>query len=251
MESAWYVTGVSYNELGYWHLCYNNHSSGITLLHGTLPTRPSWLSEHMHSAPGSWRTFPGPLQHRFWLLTPQPNPLSWATSIFLNPALLTGSPFEMLKLSLGWPPQSRQSEPTASGPWEASSVSAGKALTSRTGSASRRWLGVCCKSGSPGRSWSRQWGHLSRSCHGRRSGRRVGTPLGTWPGSQMTCGPSRGFGSQHLARGDISQLHICEPAVCMNALNTQEISIRFSFSLRHNNLQFCCHFSVANNLLMP
>lgn len=73
-------------------------------------------------------------------------------------------------------------------------------LTSHTGSASHRWLGVCYKNGSPGQSWSPQWGHLSRSGHGRRSGWRAESPLGMWPGSQMTCGPSRGIRNlQHLA----------------------------------------------------
>lgn len=59
-------------------------------------------------------------------------------------------------------------------------------LTFHTDSASHRWLCVYCKSDSPGRSWSHQWGHLSQSYHGHRSGWTAGTPLGMWPESQMT-----------------------------------------------------------------
>ena len=108
--------------------------------------------------------------------------------------LLTWSPSEILKLSLRGSSQRLGCSlrtPTAT-PQE-------EELTSRTDSASHRWLGVCCRSGSPGQSWSHQWGRPSQSSHGRRSARRARTPLGTWPGSQMTCHPSRGFSNQqHL-----------------------------------------------------
>ena len=108
--------------------------------------------------------------------------------------LLTWSPSEILKLSLRGSSQRLGCSlrtPTAT-PQE-------EELTSRTDSASHRRLGVCCRSGSPGQSWSHQWGRPSQSSHGRRSARRARTPLGTWPGSQMTCHPSRGFSNQqHL-----------------------------------------------------
>lgn len=66
-------------------------------------------------------------------------------------------------------------------------------LTSHTGSAGRRWLCVCCRNGSPGQSWSPQWGHLTQSCHGHKSGQIAGTPLEKWPGSQMTWVQAEGW----------------------------------------------------------
>ena len=122
--------------------------------------------------------------------------LQWAISkSAVSWVLLTWNPSEILKQSPSWSSQHLGCSlrtPTVTPQKEE--------LTSRTDSASHRWLGVCCRSGSPGQSWSHQWGRLSQSNHGRRSARRARTPSGTWPGSQMTCRPSRGFrNQQHLA----------------------------------------------------
>lgn len=147
----------------------------IPLLAASLsePTMPSWLSENIQCS--SW-----PLKNPPWALDQlclpnthhplvqwivSPNQPCWCGAhLSYWSWALAGLPraWTICGHSLRMPAVSPQREE----------------LTSRTGSASHKWLGVCCRSGSPGRSWSRRWGRLSRSCRGHRSGWRAETPLG-------------------------------------------------------------------------
>lgn len=61
-------------------------------------------------------------------------------------------------------------------------------LTQSTWWKCRRWLGICCSSGSPGRSLSLQSGRQCRQGPSRTPTRSAWTPWGTWPRCQKIWG---------------------------------------------------------------